>query len=293
MHSSEQHVGRLVDAHVHLSGPEGIDEVLSAGIVAVRNAGTRPGAEGSVPGCPRPEKPVVISSCWALYKKGGYGARFGVPVETIGEIKKEILRLKQAGADIIKVMASGMVSLRKPGMVTPGGFDRDELIVIVEEAARLGLGVMAHANAEPAILAAAGAGVRSVEHGFFMTREGLAVMARKRVFWTPTIGALVRAAETAGATADTGQFIARLVRQHLQMVQQAYEAGVPLAIGTDCVLPDPRYRAAYEAELSYLEQAGIPHDEVRRIACDNGASLLGLKSGDGGRAAGKAGPDIT
>jgi hypothetical protein len=42
------------------------------------------------------------------------------------------------------------------------------------------------------------------------------------------------------------------------------------------VLPDPRYAEAYDAELAYFEQAGIPHGEVMKIASEGGADLLGL-----------------
>jgi len=266
------HTG-LVDAHVHLNSPEGIASALAAGIVAIRHAGTKrgPGAD-----CFHAGKPVVISSCWALYKQGGYGSRFGVGVETRQEIKEEILKLKHSGADIIKVMASGMVSLKRPGIVTPGGFDREELRFIVEEARGLGLGVMAHANGEDAIRMAAEAGVLSVEHGFFMTEPALDAMAKQRTFWTPTLAALARAAEAAGESVETKQFVSGLIRSQIKMVAQAYSSGVPLAVGTDCVLPDPGYGEAYDRELSYFEEAGLTHEEVVKIACEGGRKLLGL-----------------
>ena len=31
------------------------------------------------------------------------------------------------------------------------------------------------------------------------------------------------------------------------MIRLAHSLGVPLAVGTDCVLPDPGYRQAYES----------------------------------------------
>ena len=64
-----------------------------------------------------------------------------------------------------------MVSLKRPGELTAGGFDREELRFIVETARKNGLEVMAHANGEAAIMHAAEVGVRSVEHGFFMTEK--------------------------------------------------------------------------------------------------------------------------
>jgi imidazolonepropionase-like amidohydrolase len=173
-------------------------------------------------------------------------------------------------------MASGIVSLKKPGEITPGGFKPHELEVIVEEAARAGLSVMAHANGDEAIGACALAGVRSVEHGFFMTEKSLGLLAAKGVFWVPTVGALRRAADASGAPDAVRQFIDGLIGRQLAMIRAAYSAGVSLAVGTDRVLPDERYAPAYEAELAHFERAGIPRAEVIRIASEGGARLLGM-----------------
>jgi imidazolonepropionase-like amidohydrolase len=220
--------------------------------------------------------PEVVSAGRALWKKGGYGSNFGNPVGSRDEIQFEILKLKSDGAGIIKVMATGLVSLKEPGRVTAGGFDKDELKFIVQAAATCGLGVMAHANGERAIIDAAEAGVRSIEHGFFMSMRALEIMAKKSTFWVPTVGALKRAAESVHASTETEDFVAGLIHSHLDMMQYAHGSGVPLAVGTDCVLPDPGYAEIYSAELSYFEQAGIPYGEVITIARESGARLLGL-----------------
>ena len=264
----------LIDAHVHISDAAGLDVIADAGISAVRDAGMHTNIN-----C-RPFPPDgrvrVVSACRALYKEGGYGSRFGVPIGTREAAQQEIIKLKKAGADIIKAMASGMVSLKNPGTTTAGGFERDELALIVSEAAHHGLGVMAHANGEPAILASAAAGVYSIEHGFFMTERALDLMAGKRIYWVPTVGALARAAASGNTSPEAKVFARELVRSHLRMIGYAHAIGVPLAVGTDCVLPDSRYREVYDAELGYFEQAGIPRDQVMRIACEGGARLLGM-----------------
>ena len=268
----------LVDAHVHLKEASGLDCAASAGIAALRDAGFRQNADQGIIPLPRRDKgPAVVSSGWALYRTGGYGSAFGVAVSTPEQMRAEILRLKMAGADIIKLMASGMVSFKNPGKVTAGGFSNEELARVVTEAAAEGLGVMAHANGETAIMASASAGVRSIEHGFFMTERALDLMVEKEIFWVPTIGALRRAARQSAAS-DTAQFVEQLIRSQLSMLRYAHSIGVPLAIGTDCVLPDPAYRAAYDAEVAFYEQAGIPRDQVMSIACEGGARLLGLSA---------------
>lgn len=269
--------GGLVDAHIHIRDVKGLEAVAAAGVVAVRDAGLCRNAEqGAVDLRGREDRPVVISSRWAIYKKGGYGSLIGLPVETRDEMRNEILALKQAGADIIKVMASGIVSFKEPGTMTPGGFSGDELLFIVEEARNAGLDVMAHANGEPAIIASAEAGARSIEHGYFMTERALELMAEKGVFWVPTIGALARAADSAGISSDARHYVESMILAHLGMVRRAHQSGVPLAVGTDCVVPDAGYGEAYGAELGYFTKAGIARDDVMKIAREGGARLLGI-----------------
>ncbi len=269
----------LVDVHVHIRDRIGLQAVAGAGVLAVRDGGLRENREGWTKTLrSRDALPAVIASGWALYKKGGYGARFGAAVETREEIKAEILKLKTAGADIIKIMASGTVSLREQGKVTAGGFSSQELRYIVGSAQDQGLCVMAHANGESAILSCAMAGVRSIEHGFFMTQRALDALARRDIFWTPTVGAFARAARP-GPKAEVNNFqgfFNGLIRSHLAMIERAYTVGVPLAVGTDSVLPTSDYERAYGEELAYFEQAGIARGDVVSIATAGGARLLGI-----------------
>jgi len=265
----------LVDAHMHLKDASGLDCAAAAGISALRDAGFKQNVDRGIILPRKGRCPVVVSSGWALYCQGGYGSAFGVAISSRDQIVAEILRLKRAGAGIIKAMASGMVSFKRLGQVTAGGFSNEELAYMVAEAAAQGLGVMAHANGEPAIIAAASAGVRSIEHGFFMTERALDLMAAKGIFWVPTLVALRRAAESSAAL-DTTRFVEQQILSQLSMLRYAHSIGVPLAIGTDCVLPDPAYRAAYDAEVGLYEQAGISREQVMTIACEGGAKLLGI-----------------
>jgi len=263
------------DAHVHVRDAIGLERARAAGVTAIRDAGL---GENAMRGHGFPSGPYatidVVSARWAIFKKGGYGSVFGVPVENCQEISNEVRTLVRAGAGVVKVMASGIVSLREPGKITAGGFSAEELTCVVQESSRAGLPVMAHANGESAIIAVARAGVRSVEHGFFMTRRALEVIAKKKIFWTPTVGALVRASETVSAEAKA--YIRNLVVAHLKMIRYAHEMGVPLAIGTDCILPDDSYERAYRSELSFFEEAGLSRSLVRKIATEGGRTLLGL-----------------
>ncbi len=268
----------FIDAHVHIADAAGLTDVAAAGVAAVRDAGLRDNVNRDMITL-RAQRglPKVVSSGWALFKKGGYGSLFGVPIERPDQIGPEIAKLKRAGAGIIKVVASGAVSLKQPGTVTSGGFSCEELLAIVEQARNRGLEVMAHANGEKAIIACARAGVRSIEHGFFMSRAALDCMAEKKIYWTPTVGALARASRSSRAGKEAAVYFIGVIRGHLEMIRTAHGMGVPLAVGTDCILPGPRYEEAYRAELSYFGQAGIPEDDILEIATRSGARLLGLE----------------
>jgi imidazolonepropionase-like amidohydrolase len=221
----------------------------------------------------------IITAGRALVKKGGYGALLGMPLSTGEEIEQEIAALASAGVGILKVVATGVVSLKQAGEITPGGFDGDALRAIVAAARRHGLAVMCHANGADAVREAVRAGVRSIEHGFYITEEVLAAMRDSGAFWVPTVGALDRAAASAGDAARAR--IARIIDGHLAMIRKAFALGVPLAVGTDCVLPDNRYAGHYQDELAYFRRSGIPDEAVDRIACEGGRELL-AGSGDRG-----------
>ncbi len=274
MHSFHTSFPGYVDAHVHLKDAGAVADLVRAGIVAARDAGMREAA-----GTARiaPATGIrILSAVHAIVPAQGYGAFLGAAVATRQEMREEIRRLRAAGAGIIKVIASGVVSLRQPKTVTAGGFGADELRFMVAEAAAAGLSVMAHANGAEAIRAAALAGVRSVEHGFFMSEGILDLLAERRIFWVPTVGALKRAADAIALNDEMRKSIDRTIEEHLEMIRKAFSLGVPLAVGTDVVLPDERYSGWYQDELAYFRKAGIPADAVDRIATKGGRELLGL-----------------
>lgn len=264
----------FIDAHVHLKNVVAASDILHACVTAVRDAGMKTNAvSGRLPPRLHHSGLTIHSAGWAIYKDGGYGSMLGVPVETRQDIKREISRLKTAGAAIIKVVGSGIVDLGRPFGLTRGGFEEDELRLIAETAGDAGIDVMVHANGEEAVLAAAKAGVRSIEHGFFVTERALDLLAERRIFWVPTVGALVRAAEARGDK-DFIDHVRHIIDGHLKMIKKAFDRGVPLAVGTDCVLPDRRYIEYYRAELEYLESAGLSRQDVFAIATEGGRRLL-------------------
>lgn len=89
------------------------------------------------------------------------------------------------GAKVIKICATaGVLSLEGP--VGAQQFSEQEMRAIVEEAARHGVKVAAHAHGAEGIIAAVRAGVASIEHGSMLTDEAIALMKERGTYLVPT-----------------------------------------------------------------------------------------------------------
>jgi len=165
------------------------------------------------------------------------------------------------GAKVIKTCATaGVLSMEGP--VGAQQYTLEELTAMVDEAARHGIKVAAHAHGSEGILAAVQAGVASIEHGSMMTDEIMDLMIEKGTYLVPTtylvdripleqLPALVR------AKAEQILPLARL------SVQRAIERGVPIAFGTDAAV-FPHGENAGEFEI-YV-QMGMSELEALRTA---------------------------
>lgn len=93
------------------------------------------------------------------------------------------------GATWIKTQATAGVLSRAPQMDTRQHSD-EELRAMVDEAARNGVRVAAHAHYEPGIGAAVRAGVTSIEHGSFASDESIEEMKKRGTFLVMTVGVM-------------------------------------------------------------------------------------------------------
>ncbi|MED1201786.1 metal-dependent hydrolase family protein [Heyndrickxia acidicola] len=158
------------------------------------------------------------------------------------EVRKKVREMLRAGADIIKVHATG-------GVMSPTDhpeftqFSEEELLIIVQEAAfRRGVKVMAHAQGAEGVKNAVRAGIHSIEHGIFLDDEAIELMLKKGTYLVPTLLAPVSVLEASEKTDDMPEYAVAKAREvvdiHRESVAKAYKAGVKIAMGTDAgVMP--------------------------------------------------------
>lgn len=272
-----------------------LEATLRTGITSVRDAG---GAdlgvktaveEGLVTG------PRVQVSISMLSQTGGHadkwmvcGGHFPTPfgmthpgkpasvVDGPWEMRRKVRELIRAGADVIKLAASG-------GVLSPrddprhGHFRDEELEAAVDEAAAADRWVMAHAQATVGIKASVRAGVRSIEHGIYLDDEAVDMMLAAGTYLVPTLMAprgVIEAAEAGiNVTDDSLQKARMVVEDHARSVEKAIAAGVKVAMGTDSgVTP----HGENLRELALMVERGMTPAQALVATTRTAAELLGV-----------------
>jgi imidazolonepropionase-like amidohydrolase len=293
----------LIDCHIHLSDagladssvqdrdPSGLRvlrmaqharKTLMAGFTTVRDAGgrdhlefalRRAAQEGLIrtPRLVLAGKIVSMTTAGASSWPGMYRQADGV-----SDVVKAVREQVAAGADVIKIMATGAVLSPGHERPTSAQFTREELQAVVETAHAMGLRVAAHAHGIEGIARAVGAGVDTIEHGTHL-HEDLGVakeMAARGVSLVPTLKALERIAEGAGVPEDMRAKAQDRRSDRDRTFRVALETGVPIAMGTDAATPFNRHGENAE-ELALMVSLGMTPIAAIAAASSVAARALG------------------
>jgi imidazolonepropionase-like amidohydrolase len=140
-----------------------------------------------------------------------------------------------AGADLIKIFGSTGSGANLTATQT---FTYDELAEVVDVAHRLGKRVAVHSYGPEAARDAVRAGADSIEHAADLDAATLAEMARRRVYYVPTVDHNRYYAAHSGEFRYTDQDVRNLngfIVKNLETLRRAISARVPIAMGSDAV----------------------------------------------------------
>lgn len=275
----------LMDAHSHVNDLAGVRRALESGVTTIRTAGVG-GYEdiairelvrsGQLPGPDMLATGVYVQPDVAdavLADERLFPLIDGVRTE------EAIQRLVRVNLD------HGVDWMKTRGTERAGRPDTDpreqvyserELQVIVAEARRGGVAIMAHAHGDEGIRAAVLAGVRSIEHGTFATEATLRLMRERGTYLVPTLSSISSFGQP-GDYADPplflrGQFMAPRRRA---VVQRAYELGIPVVTGVDTNYGPESY-ARVSREVGFFVELGISSWDALRAATSLAAELFGI-----------------
>ena len=190
-----------------------------------------------------------------LHKVGHYGGFIGTGWETLSEYAGLVVKQREAGADFIKIMISGLMDFDHYGVLTEEGLTEQEIRQLIHIAHQEGMAVMAHANGARTVEAAAEAGVDSVEHGAYLDSSALQAMEANGTVWVPTLSAV-------GNLRGKGRFPEDAVKRILDsaLANVAAYRGL-LAPGTDAGAWAVPHGSTTEA--GFFAMAGVDENRLR------------------------------
>ena len=226
--------------------------------------------------------PRLLASGRPIIMTGGHTHYMGRQADGPDEVRKAVREQLHAGADWIKMMATGGAGT--PGMgVRAVQLREDELRAGVEVAGDAGRRVAAHASGLVGAKNAIRAGVRSVEHGLYLDEEAVELMLERGTFLVPTLTGyylLATEGESWGHERSAIEKSRAVLDDHRASFLRAWRAGVPICVGTD------QKHGNLAAELELMVRYGLPPLEALRAATLTNARLLELHDEVGQLAAG-------
>ena len=192
-----------------------------------------------------------------LCKQGCYGSFIGTAWGDLKEYAHLVQTQKAAGADFVKIMISGLMDFDRYGVLTQPGLPAKEIRELIHIAHEEGCAVMAHCNGAETALAAAAAGVDSVEHGAYLREDALAAMAENRCVWVPTVS-------TVGNLLGKGRFddkaVSAILDSLLENIARFSAMGGAVASGSDAgawAVPH-----GCDTEDAWLQKAGLSPENI-------------------------------
>ena len=302
----------LIDGHVHLRAYAGhgkadvhlwnvttfIEEqtlhaagnalrALHAGVTTVRDmAGGRPEVsvkhaidDGVLPG-------VRVIASGFVGMTAGHGDMFcpaavdhrlWPPADGVDACRKLVRQYARDGLDLIKICTSG-------GVLSVGdknewrNYTFEETLAIVDEAHAFGMRVAAHAHTKAGIRQALEAGVDTLEHGSALDAELIELMLERDTWLCPTLAIVEYIMQSGRARGVPEESLAKaeaMRANRLVSVRAAYEAGVPIFMGTDSCNTFPFGDHAWELELMHT-QLGMSSMESIVAATSSAAAALDI-----------------
>jgi len=266
-----------------LNGFTTVRDLGGSGVnISVRNAIDG----GKIPG------PRVFTAGKALATTGGHadptngssrklignpGPKEGV-VNSKEDAKKAVRQRYKNGADWIKITATGgVLSVAKSG--DNPQFTVEEVKAICDTAKDYGMYVAAHAHGDEGMQRAIIGGVKTIEHGTYMSDETMELMKKHDAYLVPTITAgkeVVEKAKIAGFYPDIVVPKALAVGPQIQgTFARAYKMGVGIAFGTDAGVFK---HGDNGKEFGFMVEAGMPAMETIQSATITNAMLLKMEN---------------
>src|SRR5215471_6056464 len=197
-------------------------------------------------------------------------------VQGAENVRRVVRAQAERGVNVIKIMATERAGLPDTDP-RKRVFTDAELAAAVDEARKAGLGVAAHAHGDIGARAAVLAGVRSIEHGTYLSDATLAMMKERGTYLVPTIATVLDLIDPGGDYDDPilsvrGRAMLPRIRE---TTAHALKMGVKIVAGTDTgYAPSSRRRIPHE--IIELVNIGMTPMDAIKAATSVAAACIGV-----------------
>jgi imidazolonepropionase-like amidohydrolase len=271
----------MIDVHTHIDTIDRAKRALASGVTTVRTASVSAFQDVALRELVRSGKlagPDFLAAGIFVTPDLGRSAladprltELFDGVNTDEELRRLVNINADRGVDVIKTRGTQRAGLPDTDPRQQVYTER-QLRVIVEEAAKHDLPVLAHAHGDEGARAAVLAGARSIEHGTYMSTETLQLMKERGTWFVPTHVTIVDLVE------ERFNYVLRLRGRHMvpqleSVMREAYEMGIKFATGADNYYElDSINRISMEIEA--FEKIGMSRFEALQAGTVSSAELL-------------------
>ena len=209
--------------------------------------------------------PTILAAGPPITRAGGHCWFLGGICSGYADLRVAVAERAERGCDVVKVMVTGGYGTATVPMWQTQ-FSADELGLVVEESHRAGLPVAAHCHGIEGIEWALDAGMDSIEHCTFYSRNGrpepndalLQRLAGSRVAISPTVGRLPEHPPSPEWAANRGIL--------LEAWGQLHDLGATVVAGTDAGIGPAKPHDVLPYALADLIECGhTPIDGLRAL----------------------------
>jgi imidazolonepropionase-like amidohydrolase len=243
---------------------------LYSGVITVRNVGANHNIDIALRNAIEKgiiEGPRILASGKPIVMTGGHGYPMAIEADGVDEVRKAARTQLKAGADLLKLMATGGVMTDGVDPNSPQ-LSEEELRCACTEASNAGKTTAAHAQGLAGIKNAIRAGITTIEHGIYLDDEAIEMMVEKGTYLVPTLAApyfIDKHGLQEGVPIHAVKKNQEVMEHHKQSFRRAIEAGVKIAAGTDAGTPFNRH-GDYPTELELMVEYGMSPIEAFRSA---------------------------
>ncbi len=266
-------------------GRQSLAENLAAGVTLIRDAGDIHGINHELRQELSQGSSVTArlrSPGRAIRKAGRYGGFMAEETTDARSIEHTVRKLAST-ADDLKILLTGIIDFEKGQMKGGVQFDLDETRLIVAVAREHGLKTFAHCSGIDGLRIAVEAGIDSIEHGFFMDRSIVNVMADKGIAWVPTFSPVWFQYEHPHHcqwNQASVEGLKRILDNHFEYIAVASDAGVPIVAGSDAGSFGAGHGRGLVDELMFHRRAGLSLEKVLASGTSTPRRLWNCPSAD-------------